>query len=183
MAFFSDRDILRAIKGKTIRIEPFNPKHVGPGSVDCTLGNVFRVFRNVRDSEIDVRNPKALEKLSELINVGGGEFFLLLPHELVLATTREKVGISDKMVGFIEGRSSYARIGVAVHVTASFIQPGSYGIQTLEIYNLTNFPIKLYPGERVCQIIFAETKSKAKVPYGKVKGAKYYDQKGPETAK
>jgi dCTP deaminase len=183
MAFLTDGDIVKAVKSGKLRIEPFNKALVGPGSVDFTLGNTFRVFRNVRNSEIDVKKPEELAAMSEAIEVKDGDYFLLLPRELVLATTREKVGIPANMVGFIEGKSSYARIGIAIHVTASFIQPGSYGLQTLEIYNLTNYPIRIYPGASVCQIIFAKTVSPAKVPYGKVKGARYYDQKGPDAFK
>lgn len=185
MSILTDVDIRRAIADGKIRIEPFSDDMVQPASLEMSLGNKFRIFRYDRlakgaviDTKGVVGEPEGLTEVVELKD--DGEAFFLAPRELVLASTKEKLGLSPDMTGRIEGRSSFARIGVMVHITAGFIHPGSFGHQTLEISNMLNIPVKLYPGLRICQIIFSTTKSPAQTPYGKMKGAKYYDQQGPE---
>lgn len=186
MSILTDIDIRRAIADGKIKIEPFSDDMVQPGSLEMSLGNKFRIFRYDRlkaGEVIDTKNgmdePEGLTELVELKD-DGSEAFYLSPRELVLASTRETLAISPDIAGRIEGRSSFARIGVMVHVTAGFIHPGSSGHQTLEISNMLNIPVKLYPGLRMCQIIFSTTTSPAQTPYGKMKNSKYYNQQGPD---
>ncbi len=179
MVFLSDRDLLSAIGKGALKVEPFDPEKINPGSIDFSLGTVFRIFKYYPMLEIDPKNRDGLEEMTETVEVPVGQVFILKPRALVLGTTLEKIGLSPGHVGFIEGKSSYARLGVSIHVTAGFIHPGSYGLQTLEIKNLTDNPIRLYPGARICQIIVAETKTPADKPYS----GKYYDQKGPLASK
>lgn len=183
MSILTDVDIRRAIADGKIKIEPFSDDMVQPGSLEMSLGNKFRIFRYDRLAKgalIDTKGMSEPEGLTELVELKDGEAFFLSPHELVLASTKEKLGLSADLAGRIEGRSSFARIGVMVHITSGFIHPGSFGHQTLEISNMLNIPVKLYPGLRMCQIIFSTTTSPAQVPYGKKKDVKYYDQKGPD---
>lgn len=183
MSILTDIDIRRAIADGKIKIEPFSDDMVQPGSLEMSLGNKFRIFRYDRLQKgalIDTKGMSEPEGLTEVVELQDGAAFFLSPHELVLASTKEKLGLSADLAGRIEGRSSFARIGVMVHITSGFIHPGSFGHQTLEISNMLNIPVKLYPGLRMCQIIFSTTTSPAQTPYGKKKGAKYYDQQGPE---
>lgn len=186
MAFLTDGDIRKAVKAGKISIEPFDPGHVGPASVDFTLGNEFKVFRMTGKSEVDTKDRDSFARLFETIRVKDGDYFLLPPKELVLGMTKEKLGTAPDIIAFIEGKSSLARLGIAVHVTAGLVNPGSSGSQVLEMTNLSNFPIRIYPGSRICQVVFAETKSPAEVPYSKVdpkRNAKYIDQKSPEMSR
>lgn len=183
MSVLTDGDIRRAIADGKIKIEPFSDDMVQPGSLEMSLGNRFRIFRYDRlqkGAMIDTKGMTEPEGLTEVVELKADEAFYLAPHELVLAMTREKLGLSADLTGRIEGKSSFARIGVMVHITSGFIHPGSFGHQTLEISNMLNIPVKLYPGTRICQIIFNTTTSPAETPYGKTKGAKYYNQQGPE---
>lgn len=183
MAIFSDGDILDAIKSGKIKVKPFKKDMVQPGSMELSLGNEFRVFRFARMPIIDTKKKEPIEKLTDLIKVEEGQGFMLMPGELVLSATKEVVELPPDICGRLEGRSSFARLGIMVHATSGFLHPGSRGRQTLEISNMTNLPVILYPGTRICQLIFEETKSPAKIPYSKKKGAKYVDQKGPEASR
>lgn len=183
MSILTDVDIRRAIADGKIKIEPFSDDMVQPGSLEMSLGNKFRIFRYDRlkaGAVIDTKGMSEPEGLTEVVELADGEAFYLSPHELVLASTKEKLGLSADLAGRIEGRSSFARIGVMVHITSGFIHPGSFGHQTLEISNMLNIPVKLYPGLRMCQIIFSTTTSPAQTPYGKMKNSKYYNQQGPD---
>ncbi len=182
MAVYSDTDIAKAIADGRLKVEPFDPKTIQPGSIDMSLGNQFRIFKYGKHSIIDTRK-KDHSELTEVIEVKDGDHFLLLPGKLLLAATKEKIQLSADLCGRIEGKSSFARLGIMVHITSGFIHPGSYGVQTLEISNMSNLPVKLYPGTKICQIIIQDMKSPAEVPYNKKKNAKYLDQKGPEASK
>jgi dCTP deaminase len=183
MAVFSDVDILAAVKSGKIKVTPFNPEAVQPGSLELTLGNEFLVFRFARRPIIDTKAGKPLQDLTEKITVKDGEGFYILPGELVLASTKEVLELAPDVCGLLEGRSSFARMGLMVHATSSFLHPGSRGRQTLEMSNMTSLPVIVYPGQRLCQMVFLQTLSPAKTPYFKKKGAKYLDQKGPEASK
>lgn len=183
MAVLTDGDILSAIKSGKIKVQPFDPTAVQPGSLELTLGNEFLVFRYARWPIIDTKAGKPLENLTERIKVDDNQGFYILPGELVLASTKEVLELSPDICAWLEGRSSFARMGLMVHATSGYLHPGSRGRQTLEMSNMTNLPVIVYPGQRICQIVFQQTVSPAKTPYSKKKGAKYVDQKGPESSK
>jgi dCTP deaminase len=183
MAILTDRDILEAIKSGKIRVDPFDSEAVQPGSLELTLSNEFLVFRFSRRPIIDTKAEKPLTDLTESIRVNDNQGFYILPGELVLASTKEILELPPDICAWLEGRSSFARMGLMVHATSGYVHPGSRGKQTLEISNMTHLPVIVYPGQRICQIIFEKTVSPAKTPYSKKKGAKYLDQKGPEASK
>ena len=150
--------ILDYIKRGIIKIEPFSPDQVGPASIDLTLGNVFRVF----NEDIDILHINTddidISKIGRLVEIKDGECLILKPGQLVLGVTRERIYLPPNIAGWLTGRSRFARVGLMVHVTASFVQPNSMNRQVLEIINASHFRIALYPGVRVCQLILEETK-------------------------
>ena len=147
--------ILDEIKKGNIKIDPYSEDQVGCASVDLTLGNQFRRYVQNNDpihldKVVDYRN----EDITELIEVKDGEYFVLPPFTSCLGITKETITLSPSICGLLEGRSSFARVGLIVHFTASFMMPGIKSQQVLEICNLSNRPLYLYPGTRVCQFIF-----------------------------
>ncbi|MGQ4834493.1 MAG: dCTP deaminase [Candidatus Asgardarchaeia archaeon] len=153
--------ILEYIKQGKIKIEPFSPDQVGPASIDLTLGNTFRVFDN-NESIIHINSEDIdIEKYGHIVEVNDNEPIIIKPKQLVLGITREKIWLPKNIAGWLMGRSRFARIGLMVHITASFVQPNSQNRQVLEIFNASNFNIAIYPGVRVCQLILEETKGEA----------------------
>ena len=145
------------------------------------LGREFRVFRNYRLPNIDPKQEMA--HLTELDSADEVNPFILHPGEFVLAVTMERVEVPTDLVGRLDGKSSLGRLGLIVHSTAGFVDPGFKGRLTLELTNLTNLPIQLYPGMPVSQISFSELSSPAETPYGKMSGSKYQGQSGPEASR
>jgi dCTP deaminase len=171
----SDGTIRRLVEEGRIRIEPWDPSLVQPASVDLRLGNSFRVFHNHRTSAIDLRDPPT--NLTEHVAVEDGQPFIIHPGEFVLGVTVERVAIPDDVVARIEGKSSLGRLGLIVHATAGFVDPGFEGTLTLEITNLTRVPIKLYPDLPIAQLSFMELDAPALVPYGHPElGSHYHGQ-------
>jgi dCTP deaminase len=160
----SDGTIRRLVDEGRIRIEPWDPGLVQPASVDLLLGRSFRVFHNHRTAAIDLRDPP--QNLTELITVADDEAFVIHPGEFVLGVTREWVALPDDVVARIEGKSSIGRLGLIVHATAGFVDPGFAGTLTLEITNLTRVPIKLWPGLPIAQLSFMALDAPAERPYG-----------------
>lgn len=151
-------EILKRIKAGEIKIEPFDKNSLGPASYDLHLGNKFRVFKEIK--EIFKVTPKAeFEKITELVEIKDN--FLLMPGQTVHGITQEKISLPPDICGWIEGRSRFGRLGLIVHITSGFIQPGSSGSQVLEINNLGPIPLSLAPGISICQIIFQECRGKA----------------------
>jgi dCTP deaminase len=177
----SDRSIREAIASGRLGIDPFDPKLVQPSSVDVRLDNKFLVFRNTKRAFIDVKQPA--DDLMELIDVGLDEPMFLHPHEFILGNTIERVRMPDNLVGRLEGRSSLGRLGVVIHSTAGFIDAAFEGHVTLEISNLANLPIALYPGMRIGQISFTEMTTAAEQPYGPGRGSKYSGQQLPTASR
>lgn len=174
----SDRSIKEQIAAGRIVIDPYEPSHVQPSSVDLRLDRRFLVFRNTRRAYLDVREPA--DDLMEVIELEGDEPIVLHPSEFVLGSTLERVTIPDDLVGRLEGRSSVGRLGIVIHSTAGYIDPGFSGQITLEIANLANLPVRLYPGMRIAQISFSQMTTAAEVPYGqRVLGSKYQGQAAP----
>jgi dCTP deaminase len=177
----SDRSIREAIESGRLGIEPFDAQLIQPSSLDVRLDNKFLVFRNTKRAFIDVKQPA--DDLMELIEVGREEPMFLHPHEFVLGSTIERVRIPNDLVGRLEGRSSLGRLGVVIHSTAGFIDAMFEGHITLEISNLANLPIALYPGMRIGQISFVEMTTPAERPYGPERGSKYSGQQLPTASR
>jgi len=174
----SDRDLLAEINKGSIIIEPFDPACVQPSSIDVKVSNLFRVFRNHSAAVLDVK--KDLTDLMELVEVPEGEAFMLHPGEFALGSTLERVGVPNNLVARVEGKSSLGRLGLVIHSTAGFIDAGFDGHVTLELANLANLPITLYPGMKIGQISFITMTSPAEKPYGLgAHGSKYQGQRGP----
>jgi dCTP deaminase len=160
----SDGTILRLVEEGRIRIDPWDPKLVQPASIDLRLGDSFRVFHNHRATAIDLRDPPA--NLTEEVVVPAGEPFVIHPGEFCLGRTLEWVKIPDDIVARIEGKSSLGRLGLIVHATAGFCDPGFEGTLTLELNNLTRVPIRLYPDLPIAQLSFMTLDQPALKPYG-----------------
>ncbi len=178
MAVLSDRDIRGALQAGRIRIDPYEPSCLQPSSVDLHLDRDFRVFRNNRYPYIDVRSPQP--DLTELVSVADDEPFILHPGEFVLGQTAEWVELPDDLVARLEGKSSLGRLGLLIHSTAGYVDPGWKGNLTLELSNVANLPIALYTGMKIGQISFFRMSSPVERPYGsKELGSKYQGQSTP----
>jgi len=161
MAILTHDKILEEIQKGNIIIEPFSREQVGPASVDLHLGNIFRILKPQKDA-FPVTEEAHTESISEVVEIPDGEFFLLHPRETVLGITKEKVTLPQDLCGWLEGRSRFARIGLGVHITSGFIQPGISNHQVLEIANLSPAPLKLFPNTKICQIVLERCEGKAK---------------------
>jgi dCTP deaminase len=168
----SDRTIRRLLGEGRIEIDPFDEGLIQPSSVDVRVDRHFRVFHNARYPYIDVKLPQ--EELTELLSVEGDNPFILHPGEFVLGTTLERVRLPDDLVARLEGKSSLGRLGLIVHATAGFVDPGFKGTLTLEITNLTRVPIKLYAGLPIAQLSFMALDAPAERPYGSPELGSHY---------
>jgi dCTP deaminase len=174
----SDRDLKIELESGRVVVDPLGANAIQPSSIDLRIGRHFRIFANTRYPYIDVRKP--MEGLTELVEVTGEEPFILHPGEFVLGTTLERVAIPDDLVGRLEGKSSLGRLGLLIHSTAGFVDAGFAGNLTLELSNVANLPITLYPGMKIGQISLFRMSSPAEHPYGSNRlGSKYLDQVGP----
>jgi dCTP deaminase len=174
----SDRDIRAEIEAGRIVIDPFIPEAVQPSSVDLHLDRRFRVFRNSRYPFIDVRADQP--DMTELVEIAGDDPFILHPGEFVLGSTFERVGLPNDLVARLEGKSSLGRLGLLIHSTAGYVDPGWEGNLTLELSNVANLPITLYDGMKIGQISFQRLSSPAEVAYGEASiGSKYRGQRDP----
>src|SRR5947207_9227712 len=172
----SDRDIRAHVESGRITIDPFDPACLQPSSVDLHVDSQFRVFANSRYPYIDVHAE--MPDLTELVEVKPDEAFILHPGEFVLGSTLERVAIPDDMVARLEGKSSLGRLGLLIHSTAGYVDPGWDGFLTLELSNVANLPITIYPRLKIGQISFFMLTSPADAPYGSA-GNKYQGQRGP----
>ena len=174
----SDRDIRAQIESKRVGVEPFADAMIQPSSVDVRLDKFFRVFENHKYEVID----PALEQpeLTREIIAEDGEAFILHPGEFVLASTYEVITLPDDIAGRLEGKSSLGRLGLLTHSTAGFIDPGFSGHITLELSNVANLPVKLYPGMKIGQLCLIKLSSAAEHPYGSAQYLnRYQGQRGP----
>lgn len=178
----SDRDIKEQIESKRVAVEPFDPAMIQPSSVDVRLDRFFRVFENHKYSEIDP--SKEQPELTREVEVAPDEHFILHPGEFVLASTYEVITLPDDIAGRLEGKSSLGRLGLLTHSTAGFIDPGFSGHITLELSNVANLPVKLFPGMKIGQLCLIKLSSPAEHPYGsEVYGSRYQGQRGPTPSK
>jgi dCTP deaminase len=174
----SDRSIRDQIEAGRIVLDPFDASCVQPASVDLRLDRYFRVFLNHTMPVIDVKQN--LEELTRLVEIDDDRAFILHPGEFVLGSTLERVGMPDDLVARVEGKSSLGRLGLLIHSTAGFVDPGFDGHITLELSNVASLPITLYPGMKIGQVSFMRMTTPADVPYGAgVLGSKYQGQRGP----
>ena len=174
----SDRTIREQLAAGRIAIEPLDESCVQPSSVDLRLDKLFRVFLNHTMSVIDVKRD--LSDLTQEVEIAEGGAFILHPGEFVLGSTYERITLPDDIVARIEGKSSLGRLGLLIHSTAGFIDAGFSGHITLELSNVANLPITLYPGMKIGQVSFLQMTTPADVPYGsKAVGSKYQGQRGP----
>ena len=160
----SDRTIREELAAGRIVIDPLDDSCIQPSSVDLRLDRLFRVFLNHTMPVIDVKED--LEDLTRLVEIDEGDAFILHPGEFVLGSTFERVAVPDDIVARIEGKSSLGRLGLIVHATAGFVDPGFSGTLTLEITNLTRVPIVLWPGKPIAQLSFMALDRAAERPYG-----------------
>ena len=174
----SDVTIREELTAGRIVIDPLGDDAIQPSSVDLHVDRYFRVFRNDTTPYIDPRQRQ--EDLTELVEVGEGGAFILHPGEFVLGSTLERVALPDDLVARLEGKSSLGRLGLLIHSTAGFVDAGWDGHLTLELSNVANLPIALYPGMKIGQISFLRMTTAADHPYGSdVTGSKYQGQRGP----
>ncbi len=173
----SDRTIREEIASGRLVIDPFDDALVQPSSVDLRVANEFRVFRNNRQAFIDPREPEG--DLTELVTVADDEPFVLHPGEFVLGSTLERVGIPGDLVARLEGKSSLGRLGLLIHSTAGYIDPGFEGNITLEFSNVASLPVLIRPGMRIGQISFLQMTTPVDKPYS----GKYLGQQGPTASR
>jgi len=171
----SDGTIRRLVAEGHMRIDPWDSAMLQPASIDVKLGRSFRVFHNHRATAIDLADPP--RNLTEHVEVAVGDSFVIHPGEFVLGRTEEVVEMPDDIVSRIEGKSSLGRLGLIVHATAGFVDPGFRGSLTLEITNLTRVPIILWPGKPIAQLSFMTLDQPAERPYGHPElGSHYHGQ-------
>jgi len=187
-----DKKIREYIKGGKIKVEPFDENMIGPASLDIRLGHKFRVFKTLEKEVIDIKDYyddiyTRVETKEYIIHIGKYSDLYILkndnvpiiihPGEFILASVYEYIELPDNIVGQIHGRSSIGRLGLIVHTSAGYVDPGYRGYLTLEIINVNKVPIKIYPKTKVAQIVFIETEP-SEIPYDKRKGSKYLNEEG-----
>ena len=170
----SDKDILSRIKKGEIKIKPFKKVNLQQSTIDLTLDSKIRVFENYTVGLIDVKD---YHDTSRLIDTHRNGWFILHPGRFLLGSTVEEITVPNDLAAKLEGRSSWGRLGLIIHATAGYVDPGFSGRLTLEISNISQLPIKLYAGMRIAQIAFYLMTSEARRPYGsKSLGSKYQHQ-------
>src|ERR1700751_4328350 len=174
----SDRTIRRLLDEGRIGIDPYDEALLQPSSVDVRVDRFFRVFHNARYPFSDGKEPQ--EDLTELVEVADDEPFILHPGEFVLGSTLERITLPDDLVSRLEGKSSLGRLGLLIHSTAGFIDPGWDGHVTLELSNVANLPITIYRGMKIGQLSFVQLTEAAEHPYGSDGlSSNYQAQRGP----
>ena len=178
----SDRSIKQALAEGRIVIEPLEESDIQPASVDLHLDRKILVFDNHQQPYIDVR--ESLERLSDLVEIPEDEPFILHPGDFVLGSTVEHIELPEDLVARLEGKSSLGRIGLVIHSTAGFVDPGWKGNLTLELSNLARLPITLYYGMKIGQISFLTLTTAAERLYGSESlGSKYQGQTEPTASR
>jgi dCTP deaminase len=163
--------ILAELDSGRLRIDPFERTQVGAASIDLHLGDEVRALRNSGDGPIHVTEETDPEAGTERVRLD--EPYILEPGATVLGITRERICLPPDLCAWIEGRSRIARLGLAVHVTSGFIQPGVQNHQVLEMTNLSRAPLAIHSAVRVCQIVLQRTEGQA------VYRGRYVDQVSP----
>ena len=178
----SDRSIAEALASGRLVVEPLGEDALQPASLDIRLDRQFRVFRNHLQAYIDIR--ESVEELTAVEEIADDESFVLHPGEFVLGSTLERVQLADDIVARVEGKSSLGRLGLLVHATAGYVDPGWNGHLTMELSNVSNLPIRLYCGMKIGQLSFANLTTPADRPYGSAAlRSKYQGQTGPTASR
>ncbi len=178
----SDRDIKKERAAGQIVIKPYKPECLQPASYDVHLDRHFLIFDINRHFAIDPRDIPA--DLMKKIDIAPDEPFILHPGEFALGVLLEETGVSERLVGRLEGKSSLGRLGLIIHTTAGFLDAGNSLKMTLELYNAGKIPIKLYYGMPIGQMAFEYLSSPCERPYGsKGLNSKYYKDKKPVASK
>lgn len=173
----NDTDLRKEVAAERLGIAPFDAEMVQPSSIDVRLDRFFRVFDNTKYTHIDPAQQQ--DELTSLVEKGEDPF-VLHPSEFVLGSTYERVSLPDDLAGRLEGKSSLGRLGLLTHSTAGFIDPGFTGHITLELSNMANLPITLWPGMKIGQLCLFRLTGPAEYPYGSSEvGSRYQDQRGP----
>ena len=174
----SDRDILAEVEAGRLVLDPWERDLLQPSSIDVRMDRYFRVFNNSQYTHIDPAIQQ--DELTSLVEPKGDDPFVLHPGEFVLGSTLEVVTLPDDLAGRLEGKSSLGRLGLLTHSTAGFIDPGFSGHIILELSNVANLPITLWPGMKISQLCLFRLSSAAEHPYGSaVYGSRYQGQRGP----
>ena len=178
----SDRDIRAEFDAGRIALDPYDPTMIQPSSIDVRIDRYFRLFDNHKYPYIDPREDQS--DLTRLVEVDPDQPFILHPGEFVLGATYEQVTLPDDIAARLEGKSSLGRLGLLTHSTAGFVDPGFKGHVTLELANVSNLPIKLWPGMKVGQLCFFQLSSACETPYGSAKYlSRYLGQRGPTASR
>ena len=174
----SDKDIREAIDSERIKVtsDSETPNHIHASSMDLRLGNHFKLYEHSKFAILDPKQPESFKDNMRSIEISDGEPFIVQPGEFVLGVTQETTTLPDDLVARVEGRSSLGRLGIIIHSTAGFVDPGFSGTITLEISNLNRLPVALYAGMRVCQLAFEVMTSAAQTPYNAKPNSKYQNQ-------
>jgi len=183
MTVLSDRDLRELIEDEGAVVTQNGPDmdlalQLGPSSLDLRLGYEFGVLETRKVKAIDTQKMDTYSDIKERKTADTDTGMVVHPGEFVLGTTLETLDVPSDLVARIEGRSSYARLGLIPHAAAGFVDPGFRGQITLEIQNLGNVPITIYPEDRICQVVFETMTSEAENPYGEKKDSKYMQQSG-----
>ncbi len=183
MTVLSDRDLGELIEDEGAVVTEDGPDmdldlQLGPSSLDLRLGYEFGVLETRKVKAIDTQRMDTYSDIKERKTADTDTGMVVHPGEFVLGTTLETLDVPSDLVARIEGRSSYARLGLIPHAAAGFVDPGFRGQITLEIQNLGNVPITIYPEDRICQVVFETMTSEAENPYGEKKDSKYMQQSG-----
>lgn len=182
MSVLSDRTIKEELATGRLGIDPLDPGAIQPASVDLRLDRSFRVFRSTARPFVDVREP--VDDLTELVEIAEDKPFIIQPASFCLGSTIEKVTLPDDIVARVDGKSSLGRLGLLVHATAGYVDPGWAGCLTLELSNQSQMPIALYYGMRIAQISFLRLTTPVDRPYGSPElGSKYQGQAGPTASR
>ncbi|MCH9009353.1 MAG: dCTP deaminase [Chloroflexi bacterium] len=178
----SDRTIKQMLEEGRIVVDPLGENCIQPASIDVHLDRQILVFRNSRRPYIDVRED--MSDLTEMVTIDDDRAFMLHPGEFVLGSTLEHIELPDDIVARLEGKSSLGRVGLLIHSTAGYVDPGWKGHLTLELSNVANLPITLYQGMKIGQISYAQLSTAADRPYGSPGlGSKYQGQLQPTASK
>lgn len=179
----SDRTIKEEIAKGRIIIEPLDLSCIQPASVDIRLDKKLLVFRTWRQPfYIDVK--QSLENLTEVVEMDEDNAFFLHPGEFVLASTLETISLPDDIVARLEGKSSLGRIGLLIHSTAGYVDPGWQGHLTLELSNVAKLPVTLYYKMKIGQISFLRLTSSVDKIYGSTGlGSRYQGQVEPTASR
>ena len=182
----SDKDIKAAVEAGRVKIDPATDDlfaHIHASSMDLRLGSTFKLYEHSKFAVLDPKYPESFAGNMRTITIPDDEPFIVQPGEFVLGVTEERITLPDDLVARVEGRSSLGRLGIIVHSTAGFVDPGFEGTITLEISNLNRLPVALYPGMRICQVAFEQMSSPAELPYYKKAHSKYQGQVLPEESR